>query len=531
MVIKIYLHIEDIIEKKNILSFFNQKIKLSPTVEECDLIISDELVSKKDLFQNSFKIKEKKKIPIIYLIQEYSNSILEQVFNFGAIDYFVKPCSKIAFDKKIQLSFNNLFFHDKIINKNKILNDNFLKLENYLEELKVQNKELLIQQENLKEKSEELNLFFLESPIPYILIDKKNLFIKKYNNEALKFFPNIIKSRDSDQSLLSFINPINHSLYFDLINLKCNNVVLEMKNSKKDFNYTHYKIEIKEITIKEKASLLLSFIDIENELLKIEHEKQLREQEKMLFKQHKLASLGEMINNIAHQWRQPLSFISTSASGIKFQRELGIMNVDEEIKTLQDIVTQTSYLSHTIEVFSDFIKSREDGIYKNIKISDEVERTKNILSSVLENLNIKLSFDYQDDLIVFGQSYQLSEVLINLINNAKDSIVEKYKNISEINKKNDMDKFIEFKGEISLKAYLENDYIYIIVEDNGLGINENIKESLFEPYTTTKHKSIGTGLGLNIAYEIISKIFNGILYTKDKENGAIFIIKIPQENK
>ena len=212
-------------------------------------------------------------------------------------------------------------------------------------------------------------------------------------------------------------------------------------------------------------------------------------QHKLMESQSKLASMGEMIGNIAHQWRQPLSLISTIASGMKVQIEFGQFDEKNIIPDMDNIIKQTTYLSNTIDDFRNFIKnSNEKG---EVQISNIINKTLSILNPSIVNHNIKMILNTKDDIKIDGYENQLIQALINIINNAKDAIKE--------NVKNSEDKliFIETKNK--------QDGFVLKIKDNAGGIPENIIGKVFEPYFTTKHKSIGTGIGLSIAHQIITE--------------------------
>ena len=211
-----------------------------------------------------------------------------------------------------------------------------------------------------------------------------------------------------------------------------------------------------------------------------------REKESHLFQQSKMASMGEMIGNIAHQWRQPLSAISSSVSSLKLQKQLGLATGEEVDKALDKILDTTSYLSNTINDFRDFFKSDKKKELTSLK--KVLDATLSILSSTLKNDNIKVFEDISEyELNVFPNEFQ--QALLNIINNARDALIG-----NEIGEK-----------YIFIDAGKQNENTVISIYDNAGGIPEDIKEKIFEPYFTTKHQSQGTGIGLYMTGEIIKK--------------------------
>jgi PAS domain S-box-containing protein len=212
-------------------------------------------------------------------------------------------------------------------------------------------------------------------------------------------------------------------------------------------------------------------------------------QHKLMESQAKLASMGEMIGNIAHQWRQPLSLISTIASGIKVQSEFGQFDEKSIIPDMDNIIKQTTYLSNTIDDFRNFIKNENER--SEVQISNIIKKVLSIVSPSIINHHITVIQNNKDDMILDGYENQLIQALINILNNSKDALKE------HIKEGNDRLIFIETKTII-------NGFI-IKIKDNAGGIPENVIKKIFEPYFTTKHKSIGTGIGLSITHQIITK--------------------------
>lgn len=238
--------------------------------------------------------------------------------------------------------------------------------------------------------------------------------------------------------------------------------------------------------------------------------KENRKKEKLLDQQFHINQMTEMIINIAHQWRQPLSVISSIASGIIVQKKLGVLDEKEQEKQMENILNKTQFLSSTIDNFNDFIK--KDYNKNEFSLHNCINSTLAVLDSTFDYEKIKLFKDfYLEDLIIKGDESKLAQVLLNIITNAKDFLV-----IREIENK-----------WISIKTFKENEFIYITIEDSAKGIDEKVIDKIFDIYFTTKHQSQGTGLGLYISYEVIQKIFKGKLWVENSEFGAKFTIELP----
>ena len=241
-------------------------------------------------------------------------------------------------------------------------------------------------------------------------------------------------------------------------------------------------------------------------------EKELEEnlkKDRLLAQQQKMISMGQMIENIAHQWRQPLSVITTSASAVKLKKELNILDDAYLTNSLDSIVKTAQYLSQTIDDFRYFYKPQKE---KEIFYLDETFRkTSELLKdNLIENgINLKI---IATKIQVFGYESEFIQVLINILNNSKDA----FKNIDLKNK------------YIFLELEKYGKKVKIKIYDNAGGIDEEIIGKIFEPYFTTKHQAQGTGIGLYMCQEIISKHLNGsievenytFIYNDEKNIGA-----------
>ncbi|MGM0520445.1 MAG: PAS domain-containing protein [Campylobacterota bacterium] len=255
-----------------------------------------------------------------------------------------------------------------------------------------------------------------------------------------------------------------------------------------------------------------------NDLVELRDENSKKEQ--MLYQQSKLASMGEMIGNIAHQWRQPLTVISVLSSTMNMQLQLGMLKDEETKKDLDKIQDTVNYLSSIIDKFRNFFNpnNKKEEFYLMEVFTKNIE----IFESTYKPYNIELNIDVSDDIKLNGFKFELMQVVLNIINNAKDALVQ---NIDS-----------KKRRVIFIKALNFEEYIQIKIYDNAGGIPKKIKEKIFEPYFTTKHKSQGTGLGLYMSNEIIQNHFKGQLINKtvdymyENENmrGEEFTLTLPK---
>lgn len=245
---------------------------------------------------------------------------------------------------------------------------------------------------------------------------------------------------------------------------------------------------------------------------KIKKEKDLnKKKDKQIFEQMKMAQMGDLIGNIAHQWRQPLSIISTAASGMKIKQEHDMLSSEDFCSYANKIVENTQFLSTTIDEFRDYIQ--ESHKEKDVIIQDRVKMALQIIEPSFDVNEIKIIEGHiEEESISFRLiSGELLQVLISILNNAKDALCE-----NDI--KNKWVKYSVVKDERK---------IIITIEDNAGGIPQEIKNKIFNPYFTTKDKSVGTGIGLYNCFNIVTKSLKGNLSFANTENGTKFIIELP----
>jgi signal transduction histidine kinase len=240
-------------------------------------------------------------------------------------------------------------------------------------------------------------------------------------------------------------------------------------------------------------------------------------QQNIIAQQAKMAAMGEMIGNIAHQWRQPLSSISTSATGMKLQKELNILEDKFLIEGLEQINNSVQYLSTTIDDFRNFYKP--DKNKKEFKILETIDKVIKLVDLQFRSNGITIIRSGQNVKINSFEN-ELIQVLINILNNARDELIKKDK---------------DYKKLIFIDVLKKQKNLLIQIKDNAGGIPKNIITRIFEPYFTTKNQSQGTGIGLYMSREIINKSMNGEINTKNvtfeyegkSYEGALFEIIIP----
>lgn len=248
-------------------------------------------------------------------------------------------------------------------------------------------------------------------------------------------------------------------------------------------------------------SLLFSFA-IGFKMRQTELEKQ--QNETILINKSKLASMGEMIGNIAHQWRQPLTHLSYIIMNLKAAYENDKLDKKYLEKKTDEANKQIEFMSHTIDDFRNFFKISKQK--EEFSLIECINESINLLNESFKSLDIKLNFNYTENFRIRTYKGEFAQVIFNLLNNAKDEFIKQ-----------------EIKdAKIIINIIKKEENILIEIIDNAGGISEKIIKKIFEPYFTTKEK--GLGIGLYMSKVIIEKNIGGKLEVENTINGAKFII-------
>ena len=235
-----------------------------------------------------------------------------------------------------------------------------------------------------------------------------------------------------------------------------------------------------------------------------------REKEQLLIQKSKFIALGEMISNIAHQWRQPLSELSSILMYIKFKHSIGALDDETMQKKSKEADTVLEFMSHTIDDFRNFFMPKKEK--EEFYLIKMVESVMTIVSSALKNNNITVTIDVDENIKLYTYQNEYEQVVLNILKNAKDVLIEK--NVE------------------NPKIYIwakEHEYdVTLYIEDNGGGITVEPKSKIFEPYFTTRDDNDGTGIGLYMSKTIVDKNMKGKLSVENINDGARFTIEVPK---
>lgn len=413
----------------------------------------------------------------------------------------------LSLKERLQITIEELeTSNEELQSTNEELQSTNEELQSTNEELETSNEELHSTNEELQTVNDELSyknleLEFANSAFNLVLdsIDTHVIIIDKKLN-IIRFSEGMTKFFDIDKNTTNFSSMLLNS------KIKLPNILEDLKtslNMDKSINYEIefddriYWVNIKKIKVtstiyNEDEGIVISFIDKTDMIRK----------DKILYQQAKMASMGEMIANIAHQWRQPLNALSLLNISLSLNSEKGQLdstNIDEYYEKTNQIIQK---MSNTINDFRNFFLPNKQK--EAFSINEIINNSLEFLNDTFNAKNIVVNFNVLKDFKVEGFKNEFQQVIINILNNSIDAIVlRKIEN-----------------GEIQIGIYENNKNIILEIKDNGVGLDKKIENKIYEPYFTTKFKNNGTGLGLYMSKMIIEESLNGQISITNNKNSS-----------
>jgi len=259
--------------------------------------------------------------------------------------------------------------------------------------------------------------------------------------------------------------------------------------------------------LKEQSQEINQFNKTLQQRVKEEVEKN-RQKDQQLLQQSRLAQMGEMISMIAHQWRQPLSAINSTAIAINFKAQLNQLDAQEMIELSDKISSFSQHLSTTINDFGSFFKSNKEK--DNVTYNEIITSVLGIIEVSLKNNNITLIKELNSKVVFHTYANELKQVILNLIQNANDILLE--------------------REVANATIIIKTESNRLSISDNGGGISDKIIDKIFDPYFSTKKEKNGKGLGLYIGKMIIQDHCDGELSVKNIGDGTQFTIQLPSNS-
>lgn len=235
---------------------------------------------------------------------------------------------------------------------------------------------------------------------------------------------------------------------------------------------------------------------------------EIRKKDDLLIQQSRLTAMGEMINSIAHHWRQPLNNIGLIVQNLQLAFKANDLTAEELDKDIADTMMVLQQISETIDNFRNFFNQDKESCH--FSVNEAVSRSIDFVKPSLSSKGIKVVCDEQSDISVVGYPNEYAQALLNILVNAMDALLASH-------------------GErllINVVISEENGRSVVTISDNGGGINEAVMQKIFDPYFTTKGQSKGTGIGLYMSKMIIEKNMSGSLSARNVDDGAEFRIEV-----
>lgn len=280
-----------------------------------------------------------------------------------------------------------------------------------------------------------------------------------------------------------------------------------VEHAEKELKKVNYELELRVAERTRELEKTLQDLQVET-AERIQAMGALREKEQLLIQQSRQAAMGEMIGNIAHQWRQPLNTLGlyTQMLGIyygmpDFNKEF----LDNSIAKSMEII---KHMSKTIDDFRDYFKPEKEKA--DFYVIEAIKNTLSLLEGNFNNPKITIDFVEQDNPVINGYHNEFAQVFLNILNNARDAIIER--EIAD--------------GRVTITICSENGSAVVTVADNAGGIPDEVISKIFDPYFTTKGPQVGTGIGLFMSKTIIEKNMGGRLTVRNTDLGAEFRIEV-----
>ena len=236
---------------------------------------------------------------------------------------------------------------------------------------------------------------------------------------------------------------------------------------------------------------------------------ELRHKDQILIEQGRFASMGEMISNIAHQWRQPLNSLGLTIQDIKVTYDDDALTsevIDRQVDRAMDVI---DFMSQTIDDFRSFFQP-QGGKLRDFLVTESIDKSLALLRPSLNSCGITIECSHDDDFDLAMVPGEFCQVLINIVNNAREVLVERKVT----------------NPRISIQSFREDGRAVVAIRDNAGGIEEKVLPRIFDPYFTTKHEAQGTGIGLYMSRMIIEKRMGGSLSVCNNDGWTEFRIAL-----
>ncbi len=425
------------------------------------------------------------KIPIIFITANYANDIdMFDGYSSGAIDYIFKP-----FNKQILFSKINVFLD--LFNQKQIILQNVAQLKKSTEEITMINSFLT--------KSEEKYRTMLNASPNGIFITNLEGIITDVSEIGLALFGFNTKDYLAGKSIFEIVEPEEKNILREIFVRTSNEGIIQNFELRiKKTNNTYFLSEISITLIQDKELVPFAFMLIMRDI------SQRAKIETKQIHADRMANLGEMAAGIAHEINQPLNIISLVMDKILFESsQTNTIEIEFFKKKSNKIFENILRIRNIIDHIRAFSRSHNEYLLTSFDINSSIKNAISMISEQFKHLDIKLNIQLENDLpLLLGNTFQLEQVVINLLINAKDAVIEKKNKLKD-----------SYEMKIDIKSYYEYNNLIIEINDNGIGILYEDINNVILPFYTTKSEGKGTGIGLSICYQLIKEM-NGTIDIK-----------------
>jgi PAS domain S-box-containing protein len=463
-----------------------------------DFVGSLRIAGKTDKVNLELAIGVRNDEPILFDILQKQVENIDEAFHHKVLNNWIniKYNTSIDYSLIYKILFFILIFAIFIIYKQLLLKKMNEKLEKEVKEktknYKKKNNELISSNQNF--------IDLLNTAIEAIVIFDENDILVELNNSGKVMFNHYLEENTRNKNINDFIPKELITEVKDKLENKIFEP-FEINLLRSDKSLFPSLISGKTILKENKIHTIITVVDLT----------QIKLQNKFIQQQAKLAQMGELLNMIAHQWRQPLTAISAASENLKLKSILNEIDSQTINSITEDISKYTSYLSNTINDFKNFYKTNKS--IETTNLNEMAKKSLNIIEDSILFKNIQIIKNFNSISPIKTYMNEVTQVILTLLQNAEDILLEK-----DIK-----------KPYIKINTFEDKRYLYIQVIDNGGGIPIIIFDKIFDPYFSTKHEKNGTGLGLYFAKNIIENNCNALLTVKNNLNEAIFTIKFNKE--
>ena len=282
--------------------------------------------------------------------------------------------------------------------------------------------------------------------------------------------------------------------------------ITERKKADEELHRAHVELELR---VKERtAELAQTLATLQKESAdRLKAVQELHEKDKLLLQQSRLAAMGEIVNNIAHQWRQPLNVLGINIQSLSLFYDMGDFSKEFLDETTKNAMIQINHMSQTIDDFRNFFKPDKEKT--DFSVNKAIQQAITLIEEIFKYDHVDIVTQIHCEELINGYPNEFSQVILNILQNAHDAFVER--KVKE--------------GRITITTSNENDRVVVTIADNGGGIPDEIIGQIFEPYFSTKGLQ-GTGIGLYMSKSIIEKNMGGSLTVRNTAEGAEFRIEV-----